>query len=649
MSQICFKNPAPSPLRGLLAVLAALLCLWCQGCNGDESGDEDRGATSLLFITIDTLRADRLGCTGRNEAVTPVLDSLARQGALSDRLIVSAPITLPSHATLLTGRLPHELGVRDNRPFAVSDETETLAEILAAREYQTAAVVSGEPLDAGCGLEQGFERYRFRPEPRRAKVLLRESPADRTVDTAIELAGELDPSRPFFLWIHFFDPHHPYIAPIETPSGDDYDNEVAFVDREIGRLLGRLEARGFMKKTVVAIVSDHGEGLGDHGESTHAYFLFDTTIRVPLLVKGPGIKAGKRPARQIRGQDLTGALLLLLGQEKQQTSRGSRELAAWLSKGTDLPVSRPAFTESLFCNSHFHWAQLASLRTDEAKVIRGARTEIIEIGSDRGETAPIASSDAPPQGRDLMSRLSDMLSTMKTPVHEPARRMIGSLPGYLGSTASGSGPFLEREENAKLPHPPDHADRIERFLGAVSHNQSGLVNQARTTLEELVAEDPNNPSFHFWLGRTLRALAEKENSRTLFARAHECFAASLKLDENFSDAFHMSAWCLLRLGRFEEARAALDSRLDREPKDPKSLELYGYLLTTPASEGIKNPYFDLDAGLLFFRRSIDLNENNPGLLQNLVALYNSFDKPEMVAKYRAILERVLRGETKEDR
>lgn len=633
----------PATARALLPAATLLLALFGAGCGDDKGEDRNERATSLLFITIDTLRADRLGCTGRSEAVTPVLDNLAREGALSDQMIVSAPITLPSHATFMTGLLPHELGIRDNRPFAVPEKTDTVAERLAATNYQTAAVVSGEPLEDGCGLEQGFERYCFRYGPRQAKVLLRESPADRTVDTAIDLAGRFDRSKPFFLWVHFFDPHHPYIAPVETPGGDAYDGEVAFVDREIGRLLARLEKSGLMEKTLVVVASDHGEGLGDHGESTHAYFLFDSTIRVPLIVKGPGIEPGRRLAGQIRAQDLPDALLRLLGVDTLHAAPGPLDLAARLKEGEASPFCRPAFTESLFCNSHFHWAQLSSLRTDDFKVIRGARTEIFEIVKDIDETAPFTAAKSDEPGLDLARRLSERVNTARAPDHAPTRRLVGSLPGYLGSTASLGGPFLKGEKNAALPHPSDNVDILTRFLEAVSLNQAGLFNQSRVILEELAQKDEDNPSLLFWLGRTLRSLGEKENDPALIDKAHGCFSGALERDRNFIDAFHMSVWCLLRLGRFEEARRELDSSLALEPDNAKSVELYGYLLTTPASNGIKNLVFDLDAGLLCFQKSIELNQNNPGLLQNLVAIYNSMHRPKIEAKYRAMLEKVLRG------
>ena len=204
--------------------------------------------SNLLLITIDTLRYDRLGCTGHEAAETPVLDRLAGEGALLDCMIVTAPITLPSHASIMTGRLPHQMAVRDNRPFSLSEKAETLAEVLSSRGFQTAAVVSGETLAPGCGLEQGFDAYVFKPSPRPSRIVLAETPADRTTAIALEAAEGMEAGKSFFMWVHYFDPHHPYEPPGTLASSFDhpYDGEVAFVDRQIGILLKGLKAKGML-------------------------------------------------------------------------------------------------------------------------------------------------------------------------------------------------------------------------------------------------------------------------------------------------------------------------------------------------------------------------------------------------------------------
>ncbi len=654
-------------LSALLVILACLSLTVAPGCSSENNSDRNRAGQAnvdgVILITIDTLRGDRLGCTGHSAAQTPVLDSLARSGVLFEKVVVPVPITLPSHASLMTGCLPHEMELRDNRPFALSHELDTLAEILSRADYQTIAVIAGEPLAPGCGLEQGFDTYLFRPAPRRADVLLRESPADRTVDAsldavrALEKKGQTAEAKPFFLWVHFFDPHVPYIAPVEVEGGDAYDGEVAFVDREIGRLLDGLESIGLAERSLLIVTADHGEGLGDHGEATHAYFLYDTTLTVPMIVKGPGIEGGRRAAEQVRLVDIKGTILTLLGLDNAAAFAGDREgtavsgvrnraasenLAAFLTASENELKSVPAFAESLFCHNHFKWAQLASIRTDAFKVVRGARTEIFDLENDPAELQPIAPSDAPRAARVLVDELDERVSRAR-PIVVKGERLFNSLPGYLGGTAGYDQPFVEKEKNALLPHPADRVDLLNRFLKAVELSEGGLFNRARSMFEELHALDGRNPSFAFWLGRTLKSIGEKERNSLLMARAGGMFKKAYQLDPAFVDAFYLFLWTQIQTGAFSAAENELDRFLGRFPGDPKGLELYGYLLTTQASNGIENPLHDMDAGLERFEKSIAVNQNNARLLQKLVDLYKSLDKKELAERCRRRLRELEPG------
>jgi arylsulfatase A-like enzyme len=275
---------------GFLAFLA--------GCSADPPRLAEPGGAAgmnVLVVTVDTLRADRLGCYGHAGARTPTIDGLAGNWLRFERATTVSPITLPSHASIFTGLEVPNHGVRHNGTFRLSPDHTTLAERFSAAGYDTAAFVSAYVLERRFGLSQGFDKYDDRfdahdPGPGSYP----ERPADRVTDRVIERLDSRGRAsdRPFFAWIHYFDPHGPYEPPApfdESFAEAPYDGEVAFVDRELGRLLRALDTH---EETLVVFTSDHGEGLGDHGEVTHADLIYDSTMRVPLIISNPRLFPG---------------------------------------------------------------------------------------------------------------------------------------------------------------------------------------------------------------------------------------------------------------------------------------------------------------------------------------------------------------------
>ncbi|MHC4942927.1 MAG: sulfatase-like hydrolase/transferase [Planctomycetota bacterium] len=617
-----------------LGLLLGALCL-IACAPGEASGP------SVLLITVDTLRGDRLGCTGYSEGHTPVLDRLAREGVLFDCCIVSAPITLPSHATIMTGLLPHELAVRDNKPFGLAREAETLAEVLKARGYCTLAVVSGEPLAHGCGMEQGFDAYRFKPGPRKSRASLLETTAEATTGLALETADSLEGGEPFFMWVHYFDPHYPYEPPARVlkklPEGaaHPYDGEVAFVDQEIGRLLKGYEKKGLLDSTFLVVTSDHGEGLEDHGEPTHAFFLYDTTIKVPLVIQGPGIEAGRVCSSQVRSRDIKDLVLLMIDESEGETvtqNHAAREIAAYLREEGDALPATPAFSESLYCNHSFRWAQMTSMRTQEAKLIRGARDERFDLTEDPGELNPIAL-EKEDEVRSPLEQAMDRFKSAAAFRIARGPRLEFALPGYFGGTQGGERPFLDEAKNRGLPHPPLKTGTIKGLLTGVAQIDGGNLNRARLTLEEVVRLDPGNHTAWFWLGRVLRETAEKEGNTPLLMQAREHFLRALKLDPGFSDAFHMSVWCLIQLGAFDDANEALERWAKANAPNAKHWELCGYLLSTQVSAGRLNALFDPKRALECFDRSLKMAGNNPLLLQKMIDLAGMAGEKTMKREY----------------
>ena len=277
---------------------------------------------NILLVTLDTTRANRLGCYGYADAETPALDALARDGVLFERCITPTAFTLPSHASIMTGRYPASHGVRINGDLALADAQTTLAERLSEAGYRTGAFIGAFVLDGRWGLKQGFEHYddNFELKPGEQLDLAGvQRPGDKVVDAALKWLQQTD-TRPFFAWVHLYDPHTPYEPPepwrsrLNDSLSHLYDGEIAFADSQVGRLLDWLASQGLDKRTIVIAVGDHGEGLGSHGEAEHGYFVYEYAVHVPFIVRLPvGGFRGIRVPAQVRTIDLVPTLLELIG------------------------------------------------------------------------------------------------------------------------------------------------------------------------------------------------------------------------------------------------------------------------------------------------------------------------------------------------
>ncbi|MGH7150835.1 MAG: sulfatase, partial [Planctomycetota bacterium] len=377
-----------------------------------------RGA-NLLLVTVDTLRADRLGFSGHPRARTPVLDDLAGRGVRFETALASAPVTLPSHATILTGLDPPHHGVRDNGLFALGGDQVTLAEILAGAGYETAAVVAAFVLDARYGLAQGFATYDDRMVPLEgASAAIAQRPANQVTDAALAWLDRRTDTGPFFLWVHYFDPHMPYEPPPPfggaTPE-DRYDGEIAFVDAELGRLLRGLDGRGLGERTLLVFTSDHGEGLGEHGERTHSLLLYDSTMLVPLLFVPPGERGRGRvfDDRAAGGIDVLPTALDLLGLPVPGGLDG--ESLARPPRDPDRPLYLETFAPLHTCG----WSPLHALRRLRDKFIEAPVPEYYDLRSDPWESRNLFP-QAPPSARALASHLARRMGEEPQVAHPAA-------------------------------------------------------------------------------------------------------------------------------------------------------------------------------------------------------------------------------------
>jgi arylsulfatase A-like enzyme/Flp pilus assembly protein TadD len=479
----------------LLAIAAAATA---PACGRSRPAPAPPPRPNVLLVTIDTLRADRLGCYGYAAAATPVLDSLAARGARFATAIAHVPLTTPSHASILTGLTPLRHGVRDNGDFVLPDRIPTVAEAFHDAGYRTAAFVSGFPLDRRFGLARGFDVYDDRL-PRggdRRRSAYVERPADQT-SAAVRSWLEAGPASPWFLWVHYFDPHAPYEPPPDLAArfaGRGYDGEIAFVDSQIGTLLADLDRKGLAAGTLVLVTADHGEALGEHGEETHGIFVYDATLRVPWVMAGPGVPAGLVPSVVARGIDVAPTLLDLAGALPARDPMEGRSLGPAL-RGQSLP-DEPAYAESLFARRRLGWAPLHAWRTARLKLIDAPRPELYALDEDAGETRDRSAERreaAESMGRQLRAALAVRPPEAAADPGPDAAERLRAL-GYLDRSADAAQP-------GPLRDPKDGIALVNRLERAIAEARSDPARAARE-LRAVLAADPR-----LTLGRRYLALA----------------------------------------------------------------------------------------------------------------------------------------------
>lgn len=415
-------------------------------------------------MTVDTLRADRLGAYGDVEAATPRFDALAASGVLFENASASVPLTLPSHSSLFTGRWPHALGIRTNARAVLDAGETTLAELLAAEGHSTAAFVASFVLARRFGLDQGFELYDDRLDGENPlRSFASEIPGDRVLDRFEPWLRQLDGGAPFFAWLHLYDPHQPWSPPgdLATRFADDpYRGEVAFVDRQIGRVLDLLEETGRTRETLVVVTSDHGEGFGEHGEVGHGYFAYEEHLRVPLVLAQPGaLPEGLRVEPRVRLVDLLPTLSDLLDLPLPNDLDGESFAASVLGEAAG-PAPGDVVFESRLGFVENGWAPVQGVIVDSWKYIAVPDPELYDLETDPGETRNLAE-ERRGEVRRLDDRLREMLlgqvEESDAPLDAEARRRLEAL-GYTSPAERRSGTLLDPKVGVAIHAELDRAD-----------------------------------------------------------------------------------------------------------------------------------------------------------------------------------------------
>lgn len=499
----------------LLALVAGLL--HCGGPGGPPP--------NLILITLDTTRADHLGCYGHSKALTPVLDSLAAAGTLFEHAMTCVPLTLPSHATILTGLSPLKHGIQDNGTFVLAEEFTTVAEHLRAANYQTGAFVSAFVLSDAYGTQQGFTTYDDR--------FYNERSAQQTSLRAARWLDRIDPARPFFLWLHYYDPHLPFRPPEPYRSMEHmhpYDQEIAAMDASIGWFVHQLAARGMLAQTDFVIAGDHGEGLGDHGEIEHGVFLYDATLRVPLMVVlHDGRGAGERCPDLTTTEDIAPTLLELAGLAPPDEIDGV-SLLTRVDGGQPTP-ERAGYAETYFPEYNFYYSHTYALCTEEWKYISAPRPELYDLSNDPAEL------------EDLYAARRGKAESLKTLLDE--HRRAAQPEGAAGNTLSpeeierlqslgylgGGQVAVEMEASGEfvLPDPKDLGPYVQIFSKGLEALNAGRLEQAQTLLEQVLAHNPENiivrlnlGKLHMQLGRGQAAVEQLEQAVILAPKSGTC-------------------------------------------------------------------------------------------------------------------------------
>lgn len=347
---------------------------------------------SALLVTIDTIRPDALSIYGAPGRTTPTLAALAREAVVFDEARTVAPITLPAHASMMTGLYPVRHGVRDNGWAPLPRAADTLAELARAAGHETAAFVGSVVLKGSWGLQQGFDVYDEPTAPAvQADAHYTRRSAREVVDAGLGWLAERDADRPFFAWLHFFDPHAPYDPPApyrQQAGGDPYRGEAAFVDAEIGRFFAALKERGLWDDLVVVVVGDHGESLGEHGEATHASYCYDSTLKIPLVVREPGdARAGTRSDANVSAVDVLPTIARALGLSPPPGLDG-------LALTDAVPADRGVYAESYYGYLQYGWSPLAGWIEGGAKYLHSPTPELYDLDADPREAENLASARA---------------------------------------------------------------------------------------------------------------------------------------------------------------------------------------------------------------------------------------------------------------
>lgn len=558
--------------RELLCFLAA--CFWLgdasllPSLNGARGSSPHAPPPSVVLITIDTVRADHLGCYGYRRIETPSIDQLASEGIRFQHAYAQVPLTLPSHTVILTGTYPMFNGVLDLTSTGLSGTLPTLAEILQQNGYRTAAFVSSFVLNSMWGLNRGFEVYDDEIAPERGADIspfLLERHGDRTMDRVLAwLDSHSD--RPFFLWVHLYDPHSPYRPPepyFSRYAGHLYDGEIAFDDAQLGRLFARLRQLNLYESTLIVLASDHGESLGEHGEAEHGFFLYNATLRVPLILKLPGPTSGPRVITDLAGLvDLAPTIAASCGIPRRFTQSFQGHPLARIQEHPGGPSAAPVYAESYYPRNAFGWHELRAFISPPYKYIDAPRPELYDLERDADEKVNLAAGHSALAGalREQLNALEARYASASppqssSPLDAETLEKLRSL-GYVGYKA----PEVGKDSGAMRADPKDKIQVFSQVVRVGELRGQKRFAEADEILSRVERSEPALFSFPFERGVTFLAWDKPRE-------AAEEFRKAIALNPSFDQAWAGLGRAASALGDEKEALEALSFAVRLNPRN----------------------------------------------------------------------------------
>ena len=518
-----------------------------------------KSAPNVVLITIDTLRADHLGCYGYKQIKTPNIDGLAADSSRFERAYTVVPVTLPSHTAMLTGTYPMLSGMHDFSANKLSPQQVTMATVLKQAGYATGAVVASAVLDSRFGLNQGFDFYYDHFDFSRleeSNLDEMERPGNVVADQALDWLGK-NSQKKFFLWMHLYDPHYPYRPPepySREYASQPYDGEIAFADEQVGRLLRFLKDKGLYQNTVIVLSGDHGESLGEHGEKTHGFFIYNVTMHVPLIIHLPGKPATQTVADPVSLVDLMPTVLAATGLDIPSQVQGRSLLSAL--RGEKIDRDRTLYGETFLPRLHFNWSELRGAENAKYHFIDAPRPELYDLTKDPGELRNLFP-EKKAVAEEMRAKLAGLIRVYsagkelaeKTGLDPALMERLKSL-GYAGFSGGGDPTITNRD----LPDPKDRIATYELISDAIADSQHGRYPESIEKLKAAIKTEPQSVSAHYLQG--LNYYRSK-----MFPEAVDELQKTVQLSPDYSLAIFNLGMAQAHAGQIDPAIATLQRAL----------------------------------------------------------------------------------------